>query len=56
MEISIITRENLSKEAGENLLLYLTEIVETNYTVILAKVRDTPPVRDCSKEVCNIEE
>ncbi len=56
MEITIITKENLSKEAADKLLLYLTEIVDTNYNVLFSRVRDTLPVKDCSKEVCNIEE
>ncbi len=56
MEITIITKENLDKEAADNLLLYLTEIVDTNYNVLFSRVRDSPPIRDCSKEVCKMED
>ena len=61
-KIEIVTKETLSWNEAQILISDLNETASKNYTVLSLGVIDTPTVteilrqRDCSKEVCNVED
>lgn len=56
-KIEIVLEQKLSLKELEQLLSVLDETIsKIGFTVSHAGAVDAPTVRDCSKEVCNIEE